>query len=142
MSKGNNNKRKSELDRAGRMVLLAASGNDEETEAAAAAPFLYTRVRAAIAAEERRREEAGGWLSLLFVARRAVPAMALIALLAAVLTFWSARTTTPTAMVGIGEEALFDTRDTGVVQTIIADRNGLSRDEVLSIIVASGRSGK
>ena len=65
-----------ELDRAGRLVLLAAASNDEEVEAAATPPFLFTRVRAAIAEEQRRREEAGNWLSMLFVARRAVPTRA------------------------------------------------------------------
>jgi hypothetical protein len=122
-------------DRAGRLVLLAAARNDDEAEAAASSPFLYTRLRARIAEEERRREEAGNWLSLLFVARRAIPAMALIAVLAAVLTVWSMPpTSAPAAGYGLEEEALTDTRDPGVEQTILA-RNGLSRDEVFSLVV-------
>jgi hypothetical protein len=123
-----------ESDRAGRLVLLAAARNDDEVEAAASSPFLYTRLRARIAAEERRREEAGSWMSLFFVARRAIPAMALIAVLAAVLTLWSIQATAPAAVFGLEEEALTDTRDPGVEQTILA-RNGLSRDEVFSLVV-------
>jgi len=124
-----------ELDRAGRLVLLAAASNDEEVEAAATPPFLFTRVRAAIAEEQRRREEAGNWLSMLFVARRAVPTMALIAILTAVLTLLSAQPGTPANNVRFDDEALFDTRDTVVEQSVLADNGALSRDEVFSIVV-------
>lgn len=125
---------KDELDRAGRLILFAASRNDEEAEAAALSPFLFTRVRAGIAEAEGRDEAAAGWLALLFIARRAVPAMALIAILAAVLTVWLTRPSVPPAGYGIYEDALADTRDPGVEQTILT-RNGLSRDEVLSLVV-------
>jgi hypothetical protein len=123
-----------ESDRVGRLVLLAASRNDEEAEAAASSPFLYTRVRARITEEGRRREEAGNWLSLLFVARRAIPVMTLVAILAAILTVWSMPRRAPEAWYRLDEEALADTRDPGVEQTILA-RNALSRDEVLSLVV-------
>jgi len=131
---------RNELDRAGRLILLAASRNDEAVEAAASSPFLLTRVRASIA-EAERREEAAGWLTLLFVARRAVPAMALIAILAAALMVWSTRSNIPAPGYGLEEEALNDTRDPGLEQTILT-RNGLSRDEVLSIVVDRGEREK
>ena len=121
-------------DRAGRLVLLAAARNDDAAEAAASAPFLYTRLRARIAAEGHRREEAGSWVSLLFVARRAIPAMALVAVLAAILTVWSMPPSAPAPWYRLDDEALTDTRDPGVEQTILT-RNGLSRDEVFSIVV-------
>jgi len=123
-----------QLDRAGKLVLLAAVANETETEAAASSPFLYTRLRAAIT-EERRRAEAGGWLSLLFVARRAVPAMALIAALAAVLTLWSAQLGASTNNIGFDDEAFFDARENGIEQSILAGNNSLSRDEVFGIVV-------
>lgn len=125
---------KEQSDRVGRLVLLAASRNDDEIEAAATSPFLYPRLRARIASEERRRAEVGGWMSLLFVARRAVPAMALVAILAAILTVWSMPASTPAVGYGLEDEALTDTRDPGVEQTILT-RNALSRDEVFSIVV-------
>ena len=128
-----NKQNNDELDRAGKIVLFAASHNDDEAEAAAASPFLFARVRAAIS-EAERQDEAAGWLSLLFVARRAVPAMALIAILAAILTVWSMRPVAPTPGYGLEYEALSDTRDPGVEQTILS-RNALSRDEVFSIVV-------
>jgi hypothetical protein len=127
-----NRERDEQLDRAGRMVLRAAAADEAETEAAAASPFLFTRVRAAIA-EGRRSEEAGGWLSIFFVARQAVPAMALIALLAAVLTVWSAQLGAPASPVD--DDALFGAPGAGVEQTVLADTNGLPPDEVFNIVV-------
>ena len=121
-------------DRAGRLVLLAAARNDDEAEAAASSPFLYPRLRARILAEERRLAESGGWLSLLLVARRAIPAMASVAVLAAILTGWSMQPSAPAPGYALEDEALTDTRDLGVEQTILT-RNALSRDEVFSIVV-------
>jgi hypothetical protein len=128
-----NKQNKDELDRAGRMILFAASRNNEEAEGAAASPFLFARVRAAIS-EAEQHAEAAGWLPLLFVARRAVPAMALIAILTAILTVWSLRPLAPAPGYGLEDEALSDTRDPGVEQTVLT-RNALSRDEVFSIVV-------
>ena len=132
-----------QLDRAGRLVLLAAARNDEEIEAAAASPYLYTRLRAAIAEKNRRRDESGGWLPLFFVARRAIPGMALVAVLSAILMTWSMQPSAPTGLFGLEDEALSDTSDPGVEQTILS-RNTLSRDEVLGIVVdtSGGRSSK
>jgi len=127
-----NKQNKNELDRAGRIVLFAASRNDEEAEAAAASPFLFARVRAAISEAEQQGE--AGWLPLLFVARRAVPAMALIAILTAILTVWSIRPFATATGYGLEDEALSDTHDPGVEQTILT-RNALSRDEVFSLVV-------
>ncbi len=123
-----------EVDRAGRSVLLAAARNDDAAEAAAAAPFLYQRVRARIAAENRRRDAEGNWLSLIFVARRAIPAMALMAILAGVLTVWSMTPKTPSTFDSLDEVAFSDNREPGVEQTIIT-RNGLSPDEVFNLVV-------
>jgi len=138
-----NRQTEEQLDRAGRLVLLAAARNDDEVEAAACSPFLYTRLRAAIAEEKHRQEETGGWLSLLFVARRAIPAMALIAVFSATMMVWSIQPSAPAAMFGLEDEALSDTRDPGVEQTILS-RNMLSRDEVLGIVVdtSGGRGSK
>jgi len=123
-----------ELDRAGKLILMAAAASDSEIEAAASSPFLFTRLRAGIDEERRRREESNGWLSLIQVAWRAVPAMALVAILAAVLTVWSAKfdfASTPQAE----DEPLIGALDPGVEQTVLASRNGLSRDEVFNIVL-------
>ena len=121
-----------QLDRVGRQVLQAAAADEAEVESAAT-PFLFTRVRAAITEEEHRRAEAGGWLSMLFVARRALPAMAVITILVAILTALSAqfRVVKP----NFDEETLFGTPGPGVEQTVLADRSNLSQDDIFNIVL-------
>ena len=121
-----------ELDRAGKLVLEAATASETDVEAAATSPFLFTRVRAAIAEEKRQREDAGGWVSMIRIAWRAVPAMALIALLAAVLTVWSDQSAVVTQT---DDEPLIGALDPGVEKTVLTSRNGLTRDEVFNIVV-------
>jgi len=123
-----------ELDRAGKLILMAAAASDSEIEAAASSPFLFTRLRAGIDEERRRREESNGWLSLIQVAWRAVPAMALVAILAAVLTVWSAKFDVASTTQA-EDEPLIGALDPGVEQTVLASRNGLSRDEVFNIVL-------
>jgi hypothetical protein len=127
---------KEELDRAGRLILNAAAADEREIEAAASSPFVFTRIRAAIAEERAREGRAGNWLSLILVAKRAVPAMALVAMLAAILTIWPALFgggATPAQ--AADEEVLFGPAEPGVEQTVLASRNGLSRDEVFNLVV-------
>ncbi len=129
-----NSPKTEELDRAGKLILMAATATEGEIEAAASSPFLFTRVRAGISEERRRREESSGWLSLIQVAWRAVPAMALVAILAAVLTVWSSQSvvvSTPQA----DDEPLIGALDPGVEQTVLTSRNGLSRDDVFNIVL-------
>jgi hypothetical protein len=130
-----------ELDRAAKLVLQAATAGETDLEAAATSPFLFTRVRAAIAEEKRQREEGGGWVSLIRIAWRAVPAMALIAVLAAVLTVWSTQSAVVTQP---DDEPLIGALDPGVERTVLTSRNGLTRDEVFNIVVDRnyGANGK
>ncbi len=123
-----------ELDRAGKLILMAAAASESEIEAAASSPFLFTRLRAGIDEERRRREPSNGWLSLIQVAWRAVPAMALVAILAAVLTVWSAKFDVASTTQA-EDEPLMGALDPGVEQTVLASRNGLSRDEVFNIVL-------
>jgi hypothetical protein len=129
-----NSQSNEELDRVGKMIMRSAAAREEDTEAAASSPFLFTRVRAAIAAEQRLQEESGSWLSMILVARRAVPAMALVATLAAALTVWSAGPAANGTPAQADEEGLFGLLDPGVEQTVLASR-GLSRDDVFNIVV-------
>jgi hypothetical protein len=122
-----------EMDRVGRQILQAAAADEAEVESAAAAPFLFIRVRAGIAEEQRRRTEAGSWL-MLFVARRAVPAMALITILVAILTVLSGQFQV-VKPANLDEEALFGTPGPGVEQTVLADRSNLSQDDVFNIVL-------
>jgi hypothetical protein len=129
-----NSPKNEELDRVGKLLLKAASASARDIEAAASSPFLFTRVRAAINEAGGEPGEARGWLSLIQVAWRAVPAMALVAIMAAVLTVWSTQSAVaPVAQAD--DEPLVGTLDPGVEQTVLASRNGLSREEVFNIVV-------
>ena len=128
-----NSPKNEELDRVGKLVLKAASASESDIEAAASSPFLFTRVRAAIN-EGQGQEDSRGWMSLIQVAWRAVPAMALVAIMAAVLTVWSTNSAqAPVAQTD--DEPLIGALDPGVEKTVLASRNGLSREEVFNIVV-------
>lgn len=127
--------RNEKLDRIGKVVVRSAAARDEDFEAAATSPFLFTRIRAAIATGQRTEEDATGWLSMILVARKAIPAMALVATLAAVLTLWSARSAFTSPPVASDEETLFEMQDPGMERAVLASRNGLSRDEIFNIVV-------
>ena len=139
---GTNSQKTDQLDEAGRRVLRAAAASLKETELAALSPFLLTRIRAAIRQEAQRRDEAGSWLSLIFVARQAVPAMALVTLLAGALTAWSALNP-PVVQTGIDDEAIIEGPGPGVEQTVLAGAT-LSQDDVINIVVDReyGRNGR
>jgi hypothetical protein len=122
------------LDRLGRTVVRAYTSNDEEAEAAAASPFAYARLRARIRAEAARREEGEGWLAVLGVVWRAVPAMALVAVLACAL-FLSAGTPTP-APQGFSDEALLGGGGAGAEPLVFADARSISNDDVLATLIS------
>src|SRR3954471_22470487 len=130
-----NSPRNEELDRVAKLVLRSASASESDIEAAASSPFLFTRVRAAIN-QGPEPEDARGWLSIVQVAWRAVPAMALVAIMAAGLTVWSTSSApVPVPVAQADDELLIGPIDPGVEKTVLASRNGLSRDEVFNIVV-------
>ncbi|MBV9924241.1 MAG: hypothetical protein JOZ96_04305 [Acidobacteria bacterium] len=126
---------KERLGRVAREVVRASAAGGAEAEEVSDTPFLYARVRARIEEERRRREEGEGWLALFGVAWRAVPAMALMAVLALAL-FITADVGERTQGFGLGAEALLGERDEDFEQVVLADtRTPSSEDEVLSTIV-------
>ncbi|HKS29468.1 MAG TPA: hypothetical protein VJS44_16680 [Pyrinomonadaceae bacterium] len=127
------------LDRLGSKLVRAAARNEETGEAVASSSFLYTRLRARINSESARREERERWRALFGVVWRAVPAMALVALLAFVL-FLSAAFTR--SVESYSAEALFGERDAGVERVVFAtDRQPLSSDDVLATILNDEERG-
>lgn len=130
------------LDRAGKFLLRVAAADEKEIERASASPFLFARVRARIA-KQLRDNESGGWQSLPLIAWRAVPAMVLVASIAGGVMLWSGQSANaPSAAntnVGFGmyEDALNDTSDPGVEQTVLS-RNNLSHEDVLDIVIERG----
>ncbi|HEX8337426.1 MAG TPA: hypothetical protein VF621_11895 [Pyrinomonadaceae bacterium] len=125
------------LERAAREVVRASAAGESEADSVAGSPFLYARVRARIEEERRRREEGEGWLALFAVAWRAVPAMALVAVLALAL-FLSSGAGELTPGFGLGAETLLGEGD--LEQVVFADAN--SNDEVLSTIIGEGEGAR
>jgi cytochrome c-type biogenesis protein CcmH/NrfG len=123
------------LDRLGRTVVRAYASNDEEAEAAASAPFAYARLRARIQAEAARREEGDGWLAVLGVVWRAVPAMALVAVLSFALFLSAGAPQAPQQ--GFSDEALLDgSNGAGTEQVVFTDARSISNDDVLATIIS------
>lgn len=127
-----NSPQNEELDRVAKLVLKAASASESDIEAASSSPFLFARIRASI--NEGTEPDSRGWLSLIQVAWRAVPAMALVAIMAAGLTVWSTQTA-PVPVAQTDDEPLIGALDPGVEKTVLASRNGPSREDVFNIIV-------
>lgn len=122
------------LDRFGREVLRSAASGAAEAEPAAASPFLYARVRARIAAERERLEAGENWLSLLMVARRAMPAMALSAAVAfGVFWFGGGGALTQPAF---DDETLFAVNDTRMESVVFGEREALSNDDMFDSIMS------
>ena len=122
-----------ELDQAGRELVRASALNEAEAEALAASPFLYARLRLRINAEREQREEGERWGAMLRVVWRAIPAMAMVAILAVTL-FLSANFSTPPAGV-VSVEDLLDTQGAEIENVVFADNRSLSSDEVLATIL-------
>jgi hypothetical protein len=124
------------LEALGRKLVRASAANEEEADAVASSPFLYTRLRARVNAERERLDGAGeSWLAMLAGIWRAIPAMAMVALVAFGL-FWSTLPGTP-ASAGLTDEALFGAPDAEIERVVFADRQqSLSSDEVLATILS------
>lgn len=129
------------LDRLGQKLVRAAADNQRVGEEAASSSFLYTRLRARINEERVRREEGARWRAFFGVVWRAVPAMALVTLLAFVL-FLSASFTRSVGL-SFSEEALLGARDAGGVERVVfaGDPQPLSSDDVLATILNDEERG-
>lgn len=77
----------SQLDELGSALMRAARASDDEVEAAISSPLLYSRIQAAIASGRQDPVEPAAWLGLLAAAKFAVPAMALLAIVAGSVPF-------------------------------------------------------
>jgi uncharacterized membrane protein affecting hemolysin expression len=122
-----------QLDRLGRELVRASAMNEAEGEQVAASPFLYTRLRSRINAEREQREEGERWSTMLRVIWRAIPAMAMVAILAVTLFLSSNFGTQQAGVVSV--EDLLDTQGAEVESVVFADNRSLSSDEVLATIL-------
>lgn len=122
-----------QLDRVGMEIVRASAMNEAEGETVAASPFLYTRLRSRINAEREQREEGERWSNMLRVIWRAIPAMALVAILAVALFLSTNFGTQPAAVVSV--EELLDMQGTEIENVVFADNRSPSNDEVLATIL-------
>jgi hypothetical protein len=129
------------LDRAGREVLRAAGLSEIESDAAASSPFLYGRIRARIDGEQQRVDRSLPALVMLSNAWRAIPALALVALVA-VSALW---VTTPAAPGGVlpALEQADDVKLIAAGGTCALSNDSecaISREEVLATMFREGEA--
>jgi hypothetical protein len=115
------------LDRFGDELLRVFEASDAEINTAANSPFLYRRIRARIEAEERRlAQQRNSWLALLFGVKRAIPVMAMLAIVAlASLMFTPSLSPPRQATNGMNEDT----------PTLMSDVFSFSQDELLASAV-------
>jgi hypothetical protein len=125
-----------ELDRVAKTVVLGSAMSEEEIQRLASG-LQYARVRARIAATENPRGF-DGLAAMLLAARRAIPAMALIALFA-LAWFWTADSRSPATLTGLitGAEGsqIVRIRTGGTCAISTSDQCAVSTDEVLATMV-------
>ncbi|MDT5267923.1 MAG: hypothetical protein QOH49_109 [Acidobacteriota bacterium] len=129
------------LESVAREVVRASAASETEADTVAGSPFLYARIRARIEEERRRGEEGDGWLALFGVAWRAVPAMALVAVLALAL-FLSSSANELTSANAFGDEEALLGGGGDIEQVVFTDAPTPSNDEVLSTIIGEGESSR
>ncbi|HXG68563.1 MAG TPA: hypothetical protein VNO70_25940 [Blastocatellia bacterium] len=125
------------MDEIGREVARAAGLSDDEVKAASSR-IHYAGIRARILAEKDRGAQSGdGWLLMMLAVRRAIPAMAVIAALAAGV-LWFAGVGAPG--VNSFHEAISGSRGTCALPA--RDECLMTTDEVLAAIVSQEQEGQ
>jgi anti-sigma-K factor RskA len=123
-----------QLDQVGRELVRASAMNEAEGERVATSPFLYARLSARIKAEREQREEGERWGTMLKIVWRAIPAMAMVAILAVVLFLSASFNAQPAGVVSL--EDLLETQGAGETESVVfADNRSPSNDEVLATIL-------
>src|SRR5262245_26436744 len=117
------------LDRIGKVVLRAASADDTVVGTAAESPYLLTRIRATIN-EQQNEASPGSLLSLFLIARRAVPALVLITLLTLIPTLMLLSSGAQNSVARFDDDTFFDTRGNSLPGAVLANREGLTGDDV------------
>lgn len=122
-----------ELDRAGRLITRASVLSDDEAAAVAANPYVITRLRARIRSEQELAET-GLWMSLWASARRAIPAMIIVAALSFGLSLYTGGNKSTTSAFSV--DAYLGTNEAGIENMVFAERRPLTSEEVLATIIS------
>jgi hypothetical protein len=126
------------LDRVAESVIGAAGLDEAESDGIASSPLLYSRLRARIEAERARRQEpVVGWFATFKAARLAIPALALVAVIA-VASFWfSVTKNTVGAPPGVArEEDGYQLAPVSACSLSATDECAISNEEVLATMFA------
>jgi hypothetical protein len=113
------------LDRIGRALVDASAMTEREVDAAAFR-VLYDRVWANIVAERGRRAAAAAWLDLIWVGRRALPALLMVAI--ALAAWWWLGSTRPSRSVADAQDAQWQ-------RVALGGATMASVDDVLTFVV-------
>jgi len=132
MQLNNDENLRKRLDRAGSRVVKSAGLSDEAVNAVASSPFLFARIKAEVASEAPN-QDFGSWSTLRFAALRAVPAMALAAVLS--FGFYIYLNGNKAAAPAFSVDAYLGAGDSGIDNLVIAERR-LTDEEVLRAVVS------
>ena len=123
---------KKRLDLAGRRIVQAAGLSEAEVNKMASTPFLYAGLQARIA-KESEHAEAGIWASLGLASMRAIPAMALAAVVSVGLFAYVNWNKSSNAAFSV--DAYLAAEGSGFDNLVIAERR-MTDDEVLRTIIS------
>lgn len=146
MKKDRQEDRHEYLDRAGQAVLRAAPASEEEIHAALSSPFLYARIRARMR-DDKKIPPVSFYQSLVMFSllRRAIPIVALIAILAVCSYNFAAKK--PPARIPFADEAAYlpiSDPNTPVTACSITSRTEcvVTTHDVLALLVNSNERQK
>jgi hypothetical protein len=126
------------LDRVGKSVTCASGIADDKADQIASSPFLYAQLRARIEAERKQKAaQSSGWFATFKVARRAIPALALIAI-AAVASLWFTATkyTDGDVRGGVIVDVGYELSPVTACSLSATDECAISSEEVLATMFA------
>ncbi|HST22147.1 MAG TPA: hypothetical protein VLR90_13570 [Blastocatellia bacterium] len=132
------------LDRVGKSVARASGISEDKADQIATSPFLYARLRARIEAERKQKSEPDiGWFATFKIARRAIPALALVAI-AAVASLWFAATkyTVSPPPGGANVEVNYPLTPVTACSLSSTDECAISSEEVLATMFAEQEGKK
>ncbi|MEK6287820.1 MAG: hypothetical protein AABO57_19040 [Acidobacteriota bacterium] len=127
-----------QLDRLTRIVARGGGIGEDEAERIGSSPFLHARLRARIESEfQRPAEQGSGWFATLLVASRAVAALLLVTI-AAALAFWVSRANAPVSNPAASPAADNISRVVtgGTCALSTTDECAISTEEVLATLFA------
>ena len=131
-----------ELDRVGRSVLWSAAASNDEADKVAGSPFLFARIAARIDEEQRRRSATDtGWLVALREAKRALAALAFVAIAAFGLLWFSAGSAPQKTQQARNDEMNIRPASVSACSLASADECAISNNDVLATLFAEGEGG-